>query len=120
TGKDYVIASDTDSVYINFEGFIQKVYKDKTPDIHTCIDFLEKLNQNVIQTYINKRLERLAKYLNGVSDKIVMKREAICSNALWVAKKRYILNVWDNEGVRKETPDIKVMGLEVKRSSTPD
>ena len=44
---------------------------------------------------------------------------SIADTGIWVAKKRYAMNVWDNEGVRYKTPKLKVMGLEIVRSSTP-
>ena len=48
-----------------------------------------------------------------------MKRENIADRGIWTAKKRYILNVWDSEGVRYKEPKMKIMGLETARSSTP-
>ena len=48
-----------------------------------------------------------------------MKRENIANRGIWTAKKRYILNVWDSEGVRYKEPKMKIMGLETQRSSTP-
>tara|TARA_Y100001963_G_C6647676_1_gene384131 strand:- start:254 stop:892 length:639 start_codon:yes stop_codon:yes gene_type:complete len=48
-----------------------------------------------------------------------MKRENIANKGIWTAKKRYILNVWDSEGVRYEKPKLKIMGLEAVKSSTP-
>ena len=48
-----------------------------------------------------------------------MKREALCDKAIWTAKKRYILSVWNNEGVAYDKPKKKVMGLEMVKSSTP-
>ncbi len=41
------------------------------------------------------------------------------SAPIWTAKKRYILNVYNNEGVQYAKPKIKVMGLEMVKSSTP-
>jgi len=48
-----------------------------------------------------------------------MKRENIADRGIWTAKKRYILNVWDSEGVRYEEPKLKIMGIEAVKSSTP-
>ena len=48
-----------------------------------------------------------------------MKREVLADKGLWTAKKRYVLNVHDSEGVRYSTPKLKIMGLEMIKSSTP-
>ena len=48
-----------------------------------------------------------------------MKRENIASTGIWTAKKRYILNVWDSEGVRYEDAKLKIMGIEAIKTSTP-
>lgn len=117
-GADYVIASDTDSVYVCFDEVVKQLYKGEQ-ETQKIVDFLDELNQEVIQNFINKKMDILSEYLNGFPGKIVMKRESICSNALWIAKKRYVLNLWDEEGVRHQEPKIKAMGIEVQRSSTP-
>jgi DNA polymerase elongation subunit (family B) len=48
-----------------------------------------------------------------------MKRESLADKGIWTAKKRYIMNVYNNEGVQYKTPKMKVMGLEMVKSSTP-
>ena len=50
---------------------------------------------------------------------MVMKRENIADRGIWTAKKRYILNVWNSEGVQYAEPKLKVMGIEAVKSSTP-
>jgi hypothetical protein len=72
-----------------------------------------------VQPYISKSYTELAEYMNAYEQAMDMKLEAICDKAIWVQKKRYILNVYSNEGVEYKSPKIKVMGLEVKKSSTP-
>ena len=47
-----------------------------------------------------------------------MKRENIADRGIWTAKKRYILNVWDSEGVRYKEPKMKIMGLKRQAVST--
>jgi DNA polymerase elongation subunit (family B) len=49
-----------------------------------------------------------------------MKREVIADRGIWTAKKRYILNVHDSEGVRYKEPKLKMMGIEAVKSSTPE
>ena len=61
----------------------------------------------------------MAEYVNAYDQKMVMARENIADRGIWTAKKRYILNVWDSEGVRYEEPKLKMMGIEAVKSSTP-
>jgi DNA polymerase elongation subunit (family B) len=72
-----------------------------------------------MQPFINKKYEELAKMMNAYDNKMVMEREVIADKGIWTAKKRYILQVHDSEGVRYETPKLKIMGIETTRSSTP-
>lgn len=118
---DYVIAIDTDSIYLNLKNLVQTAYKDKMPDDKAkIIDFLDKVANTKIQAVIDKSCKELREYLNARSQKMQMKRESIADKAIWTAKKRYILNVYDNEGVRYETPKLKIQGIEAVKSSTPE
>lgn len=117
-GEDYVIAVDTDSTYLNLSKFVDRFCK--TPDDKMAVvTFLDKVCEEKFQPFIDKTFGRLADYLNAYERKIVMKREVIADRGIWTAKKRYILNVWDNEGVRYQKPELKIMGLEMIKSSTP-
>jgi len=113
----YSFYTDTDSCYITLKALVDKFFADKPKD--KLIDILDKVGEEQIEPCIAKAMTKLAEYTNAFEEKIFFKREAIADNCLWVAKKRYAMNVWDNEGVRYETPDLKVMGLEIVRSSTP-
>jgi DNA polymerase elongation subunit (family B) len=117
--EDFVIALDTDSNYLNFGPVVNKFFGDNVVDKTKVIDFLDKICEGKFQEYINKSFDELASYTNAYKNTLYMKREAITDRAIWTAKKRYILNVWDNEGVRYEAPKIKVKGLEAIKSSTP-
>lgn len=117
--QDYVIALDTDSNYLNFGPLVKKVFKGKTPSKEEVINFLDKICETTFQDYINKSFQELADYTNAYENTFYMKREVICDRAIWTKKKRYILNVWDNEGVRYEEPKVKIKGLEAIKSSTP-
>lgn len=119
TDIDYVIASDTDSIYLDLKYLVDKTYREKNPTTLEIIKYLDKVCDDLIQPFINKSYKALSDYINAYAPKMRMKREAICDKAIWVAKKRYILNVWDNEKVLYKEPQIKVSGLEVKKSSTP-
>ena len=116
--EDYVIASDTDSVYITFEKFVNMVFKDGTAD-ETIVNFLDKVAVKKLEPFIDKSYQHLAKQMNAYDQKMVMKREVIADKGIWTAKKRYILNCHDIEGVRYKTPKLKMMGIEAVKSSTP-
>ena len=116
--EDYVIASDTDSVYITFEKFVNMVYKDGTAD-ETIGNFLDKVAVKKLEPFIDKSYKHLAEQMNAYDQKMVMKREVIADKGIWTAKKRYILNCHDIEGVRYKTPKLKMMGIEAVKSSTP-
>ena len=113
TDKDYVIASDTDSIYVTFDELIQKV-NPKNP-----IDFLDTIAKEKIEPFIDKSYKQLADYVHAYDQKMFMKREVIADKGIWTAKKRYILNAWDVEGVRYHEPQLKIMGIEAVKSSTP-
>ena len=116
--QDYVLASDTDSVYITFNGLVNKVFKDRK-ETTKIIDFLDTIATEKIEPFIDRSYSELASYVNAYSNKMSMKREVIANKGLWTAKKRYILNAYDVEGVRYKEPQLKIMGLEAVKSSTP-
>jgi DNA polymerase elongation subunit (family B) len=115
--KDYVIAVDTDSVYLNIDDIITQIQQ-KT-NITDLTDFVDKICEQKIQPELKKEMDLLTKTLNCSENKIFFKREAIASAGMFIAKKRYALLVQDLEGIRFEEPKLKIMGLETARSSTP-
>ena len=119
TDDDYVVAVDTDSVYITMDKLVQSVYGDKNVDKTKVIDFLDKVCSEQMEKIIDKSYQKLKDYMNAYDQKMVMKRENIADRAVWTAKKRYIMNVYDSEGVRYKEPQLKIMGIEAIRSSTP-
>jgi len=122
TDKDYVIASDTDSIYLKLGPLVEKVYgvngKITLPG-NKVIEFMDKVCEQKIQPFIDKSYKELADYVHAYEQKMQMKREALADKAIWTAKKRYIMNVYNNEGVQYHEPKMKVMGLEMVKSSTP-
>jgi hypothetical protein len=98
---------------------VKKVFEGKEDDKNKVIDFLDKVCSEQMEKIIDKSYQKLAKYMNAFDQKMVMKRENLADRALWTAKKRYIMNVYDSEGVRYEEPQLKIMGIEAIRSSTP-
>jgi DNA polymerase elongation subunit (family B) len=114
---DYVVAIDTDSVYIRLDSMVNKFFPDK--DTKKTVALLDKICEEKLQPFITKSYEELAALMNARENKMFMKRENIADKAIWIAKKRYIMNVYDSEGVAYDKPDLKMMGIEAIRSSTP-
>jgi len=117
--EDYVIASDTDSIYLNLGPLVNKFFSAKSGDKAAIVGILDKICQEKLEPFIESSYQELANYLAAYDQKMKMKRENIADRGIWTAKKRYILNVWDSEGVRYSEPKMKIMGLETARSSTP-
>jgi|TARA_B110000438_G_scaffold294200_1_gene335245 DNA polymerase elongation subunit (family B) len=113
TDKDYVVAIDTDSVYVTLDEFVKR-FKPENP-----VNFLDKLCSTALEDALTKCYDELYTRLGGMENKMVMGREVIADRGIWTAKKRYILNVHDNEGVRYAQPKLKIMGIEAIKSSTP-
>ena len=118
-GKDYVIASDTDSIYLHMGDLVDRVYENKNKTTEDVVTFLNKVCEKQLEPYIDASYEELANYVNAYDQKMQMKRENIADRGIWTAKKRYILNVWDSEGVRYEQAKLKIMGIEAIKTSTP-
>tara|TARA_R100001082_G_scaffold35747_1_gene18694 strand:+ start:2401 stop:4887 length:2487 start_codon:yes stop_codon:yes gene_type:complete len=116
---DYVIASDTDSIYLHLGPLVEKVFQNREKSDQSTLRFLEKVCDVEFEKYIQNSYEELATYVNAYSQKMVMKRENIANKGIWTAKKRYILNVWNSEGVQYAEPKLKMMGIEAVKSSTP-
>ena len=119
TGEDYVIASDTDSIYLNLGPLVETVYKGREKTDKSVVSFLNKVCELEFEKYIESSYKELATYVNAYEQKMIMKRENIASVGIWTAKKRYMLNVWDSEGVSYDEPKLKMMGIEAVKSSTP-
>ena len=117
--KDYVIASDTDSIYLHLGPLVQVIFKDREKNVESIVSFLDKICEVEFEKYISSSYEALATYVNAYDQKMFMKRETIAERGIWTAKKRYMLNAWDIEGVRFAEPKLKMMGIEAVKSSTP-
>lgn len=110
---DYVVAMDTDSLYINFGPMMERLKPDNP------VEAIDKICESHFVNLFNTAYERLHENMNSYSNRMVMAREAIADRGFWTAKKRYILNVHNNEGVQYAEPKIKVSGIEAIKSSTP-
>jgi len=106
-------------VYLNLERFISKVYEGKDINSQKAIEIMDRFCEDKIQPFIDRSYSDLAQYVNAYSQKMVMKREVLADKAIWTAKKRYILNVYNSEGVQYTKPEMKIQGLEAIKSSTP-
>jgi DNA polymerase elongation subunit (family B) len=116
--KDYIIAADTDSIYICLDKLVKSVFTD-TSDKEKIIKFLDKVCQTKLQDCINDSFAKLHEYMNSFEQKMNMSREVLADKAIWTGKKHYIINVHNSEGVQYAKPKLKVMGLESVKSSTP-
>jgi DNA polymerase elongation subunit (family B) len=116
---DYVIASDTDSIYLNFGPIVSKFLGDKVTDKNKIVSIIDQVCQDKLEPFIEESYQKLASYVNAYDQKMQMKRENIADRGIWTAKKRYILNVWNSEGVAYTEPKLKIMGIEAVKSSTP-
>ena len=116
---DYVIAIDTDSIYLHLGPLVDKVYGGREKVNEGIVSFLDKVCSVELEKYIESSYQELASYMNAYEQKMFMKRETIADKGIWTAKKRYILNAWDIEGVRFAEPKLKIMGIEAVKSSTP-
>jgi len=115
---DYVIASDTDSVYLRLSELVESVSPNKTQK--KTVEFIDKSCKEILLPFIAKRYDELAKYMNAYANKMSMKRESIASKGIWTAKKRYAMAVLKGEDdVYMEKPEIKITGMEMVKSSTP-
>jgi DNA polymerase elongation subunit (family B) len=119
TDEDYVIASDTDSIYLNLGPLVNKFFASKSGDKVAIVGLLDKICEDKFEPYIDKCYQDLANYVSAYDQKMQMKRENIADRGIWTAKKRYILNVWNSEGVSYSEPKLKMMGIEAVKSSTP-
>ena len=112
---DYVIASDTDSIYLNLGPLVDKFF----PNSDKTVQLLDKICEEKFEPFIDQSYKELAEYVSAYDQKMFMKRENIAERGIWTAKKRYILNVWNSEGVQYNEPKLKMMGIEAVKSSTP-
>ena len=116
--EDYVIASDTDSIYVEMKELVNKVFPNETDDLK-IVDALDKFIEAKIQPFMDESYQELADMMNAYQQKMKMKRETIANKGIWRGKKMYILNAWNIEGVQFSEPKLKLQGIEAVRSSTP-
>jgi len=118
TAKDYVIAIDTDSLYVNMHPLVKLFSLEKYPT-EKIVKMLDRFCTDKIEPMLADAYQQLADQMNAYENRMEMAREVIADRGIWVAKKRYILNVHNNEGVQYTEPKLKIMGIEAIKSSTP-
>ena len=113
TNEDYIIAIDTDSLYVRMQPLVDK-FNPKDP-----VKFIDRISSHHFEAVLTRAYQELADKMNVYDNRMEMAREVIADKGIWIAKKRYILNVHNNEGVQYSTPKLKIMGIEAVKSSTP-
>ena len=114
---DPIVYNDTDSVYITLKPIIDKHNmsflnraNNVSKEIHTLVQDVED--------NINEDINEWAKLqLNSKDPRFVFKRESICDVGVFLQKKRYVLHVLDDEGIKVNK--FKYTGVEVVRSTIP-
>lgn len=119
-GIDYVVYNDTDSAYLHVYEVIKQKFGEDLPEREVLEEFLLEFGKNEIQPVINAAYEKLAKTMGAFRNAMDMKAEKICDRGILIAKKRYILNVWNSEGVHYSNPKVAMTGIEAIKSSTPE
>lgn len=116
--EKFIFYGDTDSIYLTLAPIIEKYYKDHT--IEEKIDIMDVISKEIVESGAKMITDNLSDYLNFKEHAISFKREALASRGIWTAKKRYAMNVYNSEGVSYNPPKLKILGLEIIRSSTPN
>lgn len=107
------IGGDTDSFYVNFGPYAEKLGL-------TTVDQISDYIKDVLEPVIEEACKKYFDYMNHFEFCLNFKREVIAETGFFLdKKKRYAMLVKDSEGVRFNEPELKVVGLELLRSSTP-
>lgn len=113
-----VVYGDTDSLYYTLNSVVAKYVPEGT-SVEKTIEFLDRFHKSKIKPVIDEHTNKLQKKLNVYEARLKFVRDVIADTGIFIKKKKYILQVWDAEGVRYATPDLKLMGIEAVKSSTP-
>lgn len=120
-GFKWAFYNDTDSVYVTFDPWVQQVFtkEEQENEPIKVIEWMDGIIKGELDALLISWAEELANALNCQHNKLIFKREALASDGIWCAKKRYALMVYDNEGVKFKEPILKFTGLEAKKSNYP-
>lgn len=121
--SEYILYNDTDSGYFTIAPFVNDFVKDNPNSTMTeRVNFANQFEIDIIQPVIRRCVDDFSERLNAYNkESIWAEREIIADSAVFVSKKKYFARVRDSEGTRfpEDSPYIKVMGLELIKSSTP-
>jgi len=117
TNNDYIVASDTDSLYIQVKHLIKSRY----PNID--LNNKEEKNKSILeiaselQKEANNNLINISRDLFNVKGKhyFELKQEVIVERAYWSGKRRYAMYITNKEGIQIEELDMK--GLDLMKSN---
>ena len=122
---DAIVYGDTDSTYFS----AYPVLKDQIDsneinwDKDSIIAYYDAVCKEVNSTFI-QYMQKAFHTTDELGQIIAAEREMVGSAGIFITKKRYALLVYDNEGKREDVNGaagyIKAMGLDLKRSDTPD
>jgi len=116
---NYIVSGDTDSFYISLAPLGNKLMEKFDGDMEKVVDKLDQLCV-IIGNKLKAQCTDLAEYLNSYNQCMHWSREVIAQSSIMVAKKRYVMKVLDDEGVRMiDKPKYKIMGMESVKGSTP-
>lgn len=118
--KDYIVAIDTDSVFVKLDEVVECACGTINPPVDLGISVMDKMSNNKLLPMMMGGYDKLHHYLNTYKKRMQIERETLGDAGIFVAKKKYVINIWDNEGVRYAEPHFKIRGLEIVRSSTPE
>lgn len=118
---DRVIAVDTDSLFVNLSDF-HRMTAGSREDVclQKVIDMIDTFCKKDIEPKLAEWFQDFSVFMNAPVNRMHMKREKIIDSGLWRAKKNYVIQVWDNEGVRYHEAKIVPVGIEIARGSTPE
>jgi DNA polymerase elongation subunit (family B) len=124
TGKS-IIYGDTDSCYFSaYPTLKREIDNGSLPwSKETVVQLYDQISDQVNGTFQQFMLDAFH-CPKSRGEVIKAGREIVGSKSLFITKKRYAVLVYDKEGKRKDTlgknGEIKAMGLDLKRSDTPE
>ena len=116
---DVVICGDTDSIYLNLQSLTEKVIG--SGDIKWTKGNNQKICKELDDNFVTKMNENCFRITNEIFGsplrRIEFKRETLCSEGDFIAKKHYVLHIRDLEGLSVDK--FKFVGVDVKKNELP-
>jgi DNA polymerase elongation subunit (family B) len=120
TDKDYVVTSDTDSLFLQLKDLIQHEYPDIDWNDRKKIIQLNLEYTAEIQKLANEHLNKLVVDLFNITDRehyFELKQEVVLERGYFAGKRRYAMFIVNKEGV--DTEELVMMGLDMMKSNFP-